>query len=230
MKKFIVPVLSICFFMSCSTDAALNTVETTTTDSASDKNITKKSLVTPENPENEFDFIGKINTEILKDCEENYATSTNLYQVLANVETTALNNADFIEIDQGYVGLEPDRVQWVAENAASPNKMIENSAMSPAGKALFMDFMIMLDGISNLPYNQVYDSIVSYEDYIANASGLNAADSQIILIAASTARYALADNDGRLWKKSKGSISASASTLNVAESITMSVAVNILTE
>jgi hypothetical protein len=228
MKKFIVPVLSVCFFISCNTDdTALNTVETTTTDSASDKIITEKSLVNPENPYNEYDFLGKIHAEILSDCNENYIISTD---IITNVETIAISNADFTEIGNGYNGLDPDRLEWISENAILPERMIDGLDMSPEGKAMFMDFTLLLETFYSLPYNQLYSRIVTYENYVINNTDLTHTDKQVILTAASTARYSLAYTGTRPWKKTKCGINASASTLDMAESVTISVAVNLLTE
>jgi hypothetical protein len=231
MKKFIVPVLSVYFFISCSTDdTALTTVETSTTDSASDVKITKKNLVIPENPYNEYDFLGKIHAEILNDCNENYFMSTDLPDIITDVETIAISNANFTEIQNDYHGLDPDRVEWVSENAMLPEDIIAALDMSTAGKAMFIDFTELLEVAHSLAYNQLYSRIVAYENDVINNTDLTETDKQIILIAASTARYSLANNGGRPWKKTKCGINATASTLDMAESVTISVAVNLLTE
>lgn len=231
MKKFIVPVLSVCFFISCSSDdAALNTIDATTTDSASDTKITKKNLVTPNNPNNQYDFLGELHVELLNDCEANIYGSTTVTDAIAKVEWAAAGNNSFTAISQGYEGLEPAKVTWVLQNGDDTEAIVDNSQMSDEGKRIMAEFIDMLESIHQLPYSSVYNQIISYENMVANNTILNSADRKTILIATATSRYSIANNGGRKWGRTKFGVTASISSSSVAEAVTLSVTAGLLSD
>lgn len=231
MKKFIVPVLSICFFISCSTDdTALNTVETTT-DSASDGKITTKSLNNPENPANAFDYVGQLHTEILDDYLQNHQDETTLTGIIDNVDATAVSNTDFVSISDDYSGLDAGIVQWTMANINYPKNIMNKAGLSERGTLLMEDFIALIEILEFQPYNDACNSIKAFESTVMNDGYLTESDEQIILSAASIARYSIYYSGIRVrkWSRTKNGITASAFTNDVAEAVTMSVTADLLT-
>lgn len=233
MKKFIVPVLSVCFFMSCSTDdTALNTVETTTTDSAFDQKITQKNLTIIENPANAFDFVGQLYVEILDDYIATYGEEGASSLVVNNVEFIAKKNTGFESICTTEVSLDENQVLWLLENINYPATIVEGADLSFKGKQLLMNFIAMLDSFENTPYTQVYGTIRGFEDTVINDTSLTDTDMQVILSTSSVARYSIAYGDARKrwWKNTRSGIVGSVNADTPAEAILMSASTDLLSE
>lgn len=235
MKKFIVPVLSICFFMSCSTDdTALNTVETTTTDSASDKNITEKSLGNPENPANTFDYIGALHIEMLDNYLNTCKEGEDADYVVRNVEAIARHNSKFISqnLNNGYTGLDVNDVEWTMENIDLPKDIMIKSGLGTGAKLLMENFIAMLDTYENTPFNEACNAIKAFEAGIIVNQNLTSSEARTILCSTSIARYALSYSDGRIrkWYKIKNAVTSSVFTMDIADALTISVTADVLTD
>jgi hypothetical protein len=223
MKKFIVPVLSICFFISCSTDEA--------TDNKPFQEIRLKSLTTPGNTNNTVDYIGALNAQILGDYCANYVNPTNLASVVGNVENLALNDPDFVSITGNYTGLDVSDAQWALDNVSAPTNIIDATLMGLHAKNTLSNFITMLDGFENKEYRIVYASIVAFEADVNSDALLSQSDKQIILATTSTARYCIAYNGPkkRTWTETKAGIIASVNS-NAALAVTTSVTANIMAQ
>ncbi len=224
MKKFIVPVLSICFFFSCSSDdtSAIN---------AGHLSFKEKSLLRPENANNQFDFIGELHAQILEDYLDFNNTPSQIDSVVNDVDNIAENNTEFNTISNGYSGLITTKVQWILENTSNPENIIYSTGMTSIGKTQLLDFVNLLYTFENKPYSYVYSTVVSFENKILSDNSINLSDKKTILMATSTARYSIAySNDkDRKWSKTRTGIVASINS-DVAEAVTTSVAANIMAE
>ena len=232
MKKFIVPVLCVCFFMSCSTDdTALNTVATTT-DSASDGKITKKNMINPVNAANAYDYVGQLQAEILGEYLEGYPVQPAAAGTIINVEAVADSNPDFVSISSSYPGLNTTDVVWTMGKINYPDVVMGKGQLSVRGKLSMGEFIAMIDSFQNEPDNEVLVTIKNFETIVINDSYLNQTDKQVILSATSIARYSmsLTGNGERGWLKTKFGITASARCSKACEAITMSVTANLLSD
>jgi len=233
MKKFIVPVLSVCFFISCSTDdTALNTVETTTTDSASDIIITEKSLINAANAANPFDYVGELHKEILEDYLQKYETQTTIPVVVNNVDAIAVHNTEFTSIDENYPGLPSAAVEWTMENIDNLENIMDKAELSVNGKLVMNDLIELMDALETQSPANVISSVKAFESSVMSNESLSGTDMQVILSAASIARYSTEyyTSGPRKWIKTKNGVTASASTNTLSEAITMSVTADLLTD
>lgn len=224
MKKFIVPVVFIYFFMSCSSDDA---------SIINNENLPfkEKSLLRPENVNNQYDFLGELHAQILEDYLELNNIPSPVDDVVNDVDDIAENNTVFNTISNDYTGLITTKVIWIVQNAYNPENIVYNMNMTGKGKTELLDFVNLLYDFESKPYTYVYDTIVNFENKILNDITINASDKQTILTATSTARYSIAYAYGkdRKWSKTRTGIIASINS-DVAEAVTTSVAANIMAE
>lgn len=225
------PVLSICFFISCSTDdTALNTVETTTTDSAFQQTTTK-SLSVAANTANVYDNAGRLYSEILTKYFQTYSSSSLMLETtITNVDNAALTNSEFASIGN-YSGLNPTNMQWTLANINNTSAIITKAGLSENGKMIMINFISLLPTFEPLPFSTVYNTIKALETSVSNDTSLNRVDRQIILSAFSIARYSIyySIEKPRRWEKVRASVLASSVTNELQLAITTSVSADLLT-
>lgn len=229
MKKFIFPALLFSFLnISCSSD------DITTDVNASQTNLPKERILKngsmPGNTANQYDYLGKIHSEVLNDYLNNYNPTIIIPIVTANVDVTANNNALFNTINNNYKGLKAIDVQWIISNIFYPVNIINSAPISAQGKTVLTPFISQLDTYENVTYKTAHDSIVAYEATVAANTTLNPNDKRIILTTTSIARYSIAyaKDKGRRWDKTRTGITASINGVDIAESVTKSIAANIV--
>lgn len=227
MKKFIVPVLSICFFISCNSDD--NSVSDNIVEYRSRAFIPKTTAV---NAANEYDYVGKYHADMLDEYLSSYDTINVLQDVIDDVDNIAGNNQSYLNITGTYVPLSVIQVQWTLDNSDLPEDIINNTAMSSLGKSLMGNFVDMLDDLKLQPYNQARKNIMGFENSIINNELLTEADNQAILGATSITRFSIQETypRKRSWSSTKSGIVASIAASSPGEAVTLSVAVNMATE
>lgn len=230
MKKFIFPALLFSFLnISCSSDDVTN-YQTAQTDVASKDRFIVKNLNVPTNTANQYDYLGKIHSEVLDDYLNNYSSTVVIPVVTANVDITANSNTLFNTINSNYKGLKATDVQWIISNILYPVNIINSTSLSTQGKTVLGPFINQLDTYQNVTYKTAHDSIVAYEATVAANASLNTNDKRIILTTTSIARYSIAyaKDKGRRWDKTRTGITASINGVDIAESVTKSIAANIV--
>ena len=230
MKIFIVSVLSVCFFVSCNTDDMLS--NTNENNVNPHPGIVMKSLNSPANSTNSFDYVGDLQLDVLTAYVQNYSGSALLSYVVPNVNTTTANNSGFNTISTGYSGLNTTDAQWVVNNVSDLTKMMNKTTMSTGGKTQMSNFISMLEGFKNQAFANTYASITSFESTITGNSTLTSLDKQVTLSTTSTARYLIAyecNGGGRGWNKTKAGIMASINNDDAA-AVTTSLMTNIVVQ
>lgn len=228
MKKFIVPVLSVCFFISCNSD------DTVATETEFAKPVfLPKSITNAGNYSNIYDYAGEFHAEMLQQYLTNYQDTISLNSIVEYVDLIAVDNVAFAAIATPYVPLSSVQIQWVLNNATLPENIVDgNTAMSGLGKDVMSDFIDLFDGLEDLPDNEIRKDIIDFETLVINNALLTTEDKKAILVAASIARYSILETypRKRSWGSTKSGVVASIAAGNPAEAVTMSVAVNIATD
>ena len=228
MKKFIVPILSVCLFiMSCSVDEAAQLE----TENAERSGIRLKNLTGIANPENEYDYVGELHAAILNDYLENYQYSTAVGDIIGDVEDIAGSTSGFTSISSGYTGLTVTEVESIIDDIAIPENLIDSSVMSAEGKIELLGFLDILDGLEGKVFSYVYDTITGFEEKVLANSSLTETDIKIILATTSTARYSIAyaDDKDRQWSRTRTGILCSVNN-SAAKAVTLSVTANIIAD
>lgn len=228
MKKFIVPVLSVClFFMSCSADEAT----TAPAEEALRSNTRLKSLSGVGNSGNQYDYIGELHATILTDYLENYQPTSSIGDIIDDVESVASVTSGFSVISSGYTGLHVLEVEWTIDNISSPENLIDSTSMTPAGKTELLSFFELLDGLEGKAFSYVHTTIMGFEDKVLQNSLLTQTDMKTILATTSTARYSIAyaDDKDRQWSRTRTGILSSVKG-DAARAVTTSVTANIVAD
>lgn len=228
MKKFIVHLLPVCLFvMSCTVDEAVSS-ETENTVRTGTK---LKSLTGIANPDNDYDYVGALHVEILNDYLENSPSSATIRDIIDDVEDIAGGTRDFSLISDGYPGLTVTEVALAIEDTSLPGNLIDNSAMSAAGKIELTDFLDLVDNFDSKPLSYVYDTVTNFEEEIMGNSTLTGPDIKIILTTTATARYSIAyaNDKDRQWSKTRTGIICSINN-SAAKAVITSVTANIIAD
>lgn len=229
MKKFITPVLSLCFLISCSSD---DTVVSTASSDYERPNFVVKNITGVSNVDNGYDYVGKFHAEVLQDYLINYDTEITLSGIISDVDAVAINNTDYLNIAAPYNYLSFNHVKWVLDNMQYPENIIDAAALSVNGKNMVEDFVDKLDDFETMDYTDVYAEIIGYEAMVQASGSLNIQDKKIILIVTAIARYSInADYPKkRSWGSTKSGIIAALGAVGPADAVTLSVAVNMATD
>ena len=226
MKKFIVSVLSICVFASCSNEDIVSPEK----NGIVRPGFNPKNYESVQNPTNEFDFVGELYIELLDDYLENYEEEDQLKDIIINAEYTAENNTVFNSISSGYLQLEVNHVEWVLDNINTPVTTINATGLSATGKSSLSGFVNNLDNLGSMYFENAIKDIVIYENAVMANTVMTDNDRYTILRVTAITKYSLAyENDGgdRGWLRTKAGILASMSAISPPQAVTMSLVANI---
>lgn len=181
--------------VSCTTDTIDNS------DSAYNKVSSKKSqnsarLVqnqTPENPANIYDFAGKLHNDILDVYLAGNYQHTTIAQISQQIEIIAAANNDLMLLDTGTnLPIDLNIIQEIINNPqAKLDQAIVNSVMTSAAKNSLSNFMNNVLLLENHSYEEIYESITSYEATVITNPIFNDEDKRIILTTSSIVRYSI---------------------------------------
>lgn len=180
---------------------------------------------TPENPENIYDLAGKLHNDILNVYFAGNYQHTTIAQISQQIETIAAANNDFILLDiEANLPINLEIIQEIINDPqVKLDQAIVNSTMTNPAKDNLSDFMSNVVLWQNQSYQEIYQSIISYESsVIANVTFSNE-DKRIILTTSSIVRYSfyydMVDKD-KDWDTSighrVGGLSGSIDNLSVA--------------
>ncbi|MFV5703026.1 hypothetical protein ACM55F_14230 [Flavobacterium sp. XS2P12] len=181
--------------ISCTTDNfdTADSIVSKVSDKKSEKWASLVQSLTPENPENVYDYAGKLHNDLLETYSAgNYQYST-IAQISEQVHAIAAGNSDV-----ALLNLEPnlsdnfEEIQEIINNPeAKLEEAISNSSMTNAAKISLSSFMNAALLWENEEYGAIYQSIISYESAVMTNANFSAEDKRIILTTSSIARYSL---------------------------------------
>jgi hypothetical protein len=181
--------------VSCTTDTIDNieSIDNKVSSKKSEKSARLEQNLTPENPENIYDLAGKLHNDILDIyLAGNYQYNT-IAQISQQVEAIAAENNDLILLNSGTnppINLE--LIQEIVNNPqAKLDEAIANSTMTNAAKGSLSGFMNDVLLWESNSYEEIYQSIISYESAVMTNPQFNNEDKRIILTTSSIARYSL---------------------------------------
>jgi hypothetical protein len=211
MKKFskLVAVLTV-LIASCTADP-IDTNEGTSIEGSYKKSKKTARLVqylTPENPENVYDFAGRLYNELLElYLSGNYPHNT-ISAISQQIELLVIAHTEGMLLDpQTDSAANFEAIQQILDNPQTQqDQIISKSLMTNPAKISLAGFMddVLLWG--NYPYDTIYPLIVSYESSVIANNALTTEDKRIILTTSSIARYSLYDDDKRKDKDWGGSV------------------------
>jgi hypothetical protein len=197
--------------VSCTTDSIDNTesINGKVSGKKSEKSTRLVQNLTPENPANIYDLAGKLHNDILDIyLAGNYQNST-IEEISQQIEAIAAENNDLMLLNVGAdLSINLGLVQEIINNPqAKLDEAIANSIMTNAAKSSLSSFMNNVVLWENLSYEEIYQSIVTYESAVMTNPEYNDEDKRIILTTSSIVRYSiyydLIDKD-KDWDTSKG--------------------------
>lgn len=216
MKTILFYGLCACTLISCTNDRDNPTIVTQNSNAIS--YAAKINAVTTTNPSNPKDQVGSIYSVLY---DGYYPDSTRvLYGTLPDIATYASEEEPYEQLDQSGSELPADStiLETIILTAASnPELAFSYSALTTNGRASLMGITTPLSEMyeANIPYQQVYDVIVSYEEGIVSDAQLTTTDRSILLTTMAvvrqdaTARKPRKRKD-RDWEFSIGHIAATA--------------------
>lgn len=196
MKNILFPlVIFPLLIVSCTTDTIEN-VESIDNKVSSNKLQNSASLVQdliPENPANIYDYVGKLHNDILDVYLAGNYEYTTIVQISQQVEIIAAANNDLMLLDTGIVL--PTNLNLIQEIINNPqaklDQAIVNSTMTSAAKNSLSNFMNNQLLWENHSYEEIYESILSYESAVIANLVFDSEDKRIILTTSSIIRYSI---------------------------------------
>ncbi|MCV9932879.1 hypothetical protein OIU80_11345 [Flavobacterium sp. LS1R47] len=163
----------------------------------------------PENPANMYDFAGKLHNDILDVYLAGNHQHTTIEQINQQIEAIATANTNFILLSTGInLSFNLDIIQEIVSNPELElAQAITNSTMTNAAKESLSSFMNDVILWENNSYEEIYQSVISYESSVIANSGFSNEDKRIILTTSSLVRYSIYYNLTRKdkdWPPSKG--------------------------
>lgn len=181
--------------ISCTTDTIDNadTVDSRISGKKSEKGARLMQTLSPENPENVYDYAGKLHNDLLETyLAGNYQYST-IAQISEQVEAIVAMNNDVALLNlETSVPINPEEIQAIVNNpGAKLGDAIANSSMTSAAKISLSSFMNAALLWKSEEYGAIYQSIISYESAVMANTEFSGEDKRIILTTSSIARYSL---------------------------------------
>jgi hypothetical protein len=181
--------------VSCSTD--INVITESIDSKVSSKKSEKSGRLvqnpTPENPANIYDLAGKLHNDILDVyLTGNYQYNT-IAQICQQIEAITADNNDVMLLNLGAnLPINLDVIQDIVNNPqAKLDEVIANSTMTNAAKASLSSFMNDVLLWENHSYEEIYQSIVTYESAVMTTAEFNNEDKRVILTTSSIVRYSI---------------------------------------
>ena len=181
--------------ISCTTDAidTADTIDSKISGKKSEKGARLMQTLSPENPENVYDYAGKLHNDLLETyLAGNYQYST-IAQISEQVEAIVAMNSDVALLNlETSVPVNLEEIQAIVNNPeAKLDEAIANSSMTSAAKISLSSFMNAALLWKNEEYGAIYQSIISYESAVMTNTEFSGEDKRIILTTSSIARYSL---------------------------------------
>ncbi|WP_369764977.1 hypothetical protein [Flavobacterium sp. WC2429] len=181
--------------ISCTTNAidTVDTIDSKTSGKKSEKGADLIQTLSPENPENVYDYAGKLHNELLETyLSKNYQYST-LAQISEQVEAIVAMNSDVALLNlETSAAVNLEEIQAIVNNPDTKlSETIANSLMTNAAKISLGNFMNAALLWENEEFEAIYPSIISYESAVMNNTEFSDEDKRIILTTSSIARYSL---------------------------------------
>lgn len=180
--------------ISCTTDTIDNadTGVSKVSGKKSEKGTRLMQTLTPENPANVYDYVGKLHNDLLETyLAGNYQYST-ISQISEQIEAISTANSDLtlLNLERG-VPVNLEEIQEIVNNPeAKLDEVLANSSMTTAAKISLSSFMNAAL-LWNEEYGVIYESIISYESAVMTNTNFSDEDKRIILTTSSIARYSL---------------------------------------
>lgn len=195
MKKFLLGLVILSLLMvSCTADpivTAENIDNTISGEKSKQKTARLLQNQTPENPTNNYDFAGQIHNEILDVyLAGNYQHYT-IAQISQQIELIAVQNNNLTSLNVGAnLPANAILIQEIIDNPQTKlDQIIANSAMTVAAKNSLSSFMNDILLWQNLSYEEIYESIITYESTVIANPAFTSEDKRIILTTSSIVRY-----------------------------------------
>lgn len=196
MKNISFPLVILSLLIvSCSTDT-IDTVESINnkvSNRKSEKTARLAQDLTPENPANIYDYAGKLHNDILDVYLAGNYQYTTIAQISQQIEIIAAANNDLMLLNSGTnLPIDLDLVQEIVNNPqVKLDQAIVNSSMTSAAKDSLSSFMSNVILWENQSYQEIYESIISYESAVIANPVFNNEDKRIILTTSSIVRYSI---------------------------------------
>lgn len=181
--------------VSCTTDTIDNSeiVDNKVSNQKSQNLARLVQDLTPENPANIYDFAGKLHNDILDVYLAGNYQHTTLAQISQQIEAIAAANNDLMLLDIGTnLPIDLNIIQEIVSNSqVKLDQVIVNSTMTSAAKNSLSSFMNNLLLWKNQSYEEIYQSILSYESTVISNPVFDNEDKRIILTSSSIIRYSI---------------------------------------
>jgi hypothetical protein len=181
--------------ISCTTDTidTAGTVVSKVSGKKSEKGARLMQALTPENPANVYDYVGKLHNDLLETyLAGNYQYST-ISQISQQIEAiaTASSNLTLLNLERS-VPVNLEEIQDIVNNPeAKLDEAIANSSMTSGAKISLSSFMNAALLWKSEEYGAIYESIISYESAVMTNTNFSDEDKRIILTTSSIARYSI---------------------------------------
>lgn len=201
----ILPLITI----ACSDENTEHTIE-----SANKPNITKKSVIGPENAANPYDSAGMLHNEILEILDETTSNSQSIEEITILIDSLSAVHPDLMLLSNNpTVSSRVSEITSIVNTNDPATDLLGTLSLSTSARVSFLAFLDSLLLAADSPYEDIHPIIVSYETSVIGSNSFSALDKQIILTASSVARYSVAkkkrkDQD---WDTSVTNIVAAAS-------------------
>ncbi|WP_281225426.1 hypothetical protein [Flavobacterium aquiphilum] len=165
--------------------------------------------MSPENPANIYDLAGKLHNEILDVYLTGNYTYTTIAEINQQIEAISASNGDLTLLNsQPSQPVNLVEMQDIVDNPqAKLEEVISNSTMTNEAKTSLSNFMNDVLLWENVPYEEIYQSIISYESSVMDNVVFTDEDKRIILTTSSITRYSLYYDEERKdkdWGSSVG--------------------------
>ncbi|MGV3460246.1 MAG: hypothetical protein ACO1N9_07310 [Flavobacterium sp.] len=169
----------------------------------------KKSLITPGNTLNPYDYTGRIHNDILDTLDSLNIDSTSVEDIGFIIDSIAAAHPEAPATIDSLTGLTGE-IAWIADDDTALQDVLADSSLSTAAQLSLSSFISSLQFANDEPYEDIYDLIVLYESTITANIGFTLEEKRTILTTTSIARYTLhrkkrKDKD---WETSVGSYAA----------------------
>lgn len=196
MKNISFPLVILSLIIvSCTTDTIENSksIDNNVSNEKSQNSARLVQDLIPENPANIYDYVGKLHNDILDVYLAGNYQYTTIAQISLQVEIIAAANNDLMLLDTGTIL--PTNLNVIQEIINNPQAQLDqaivNSTMTSTAKNSLSSFMSNLLLWENHSYEEIYQSILSYESTVISNPVFDNEDKRIILTTSSIVRYSI---------------------------------------
>ncbi|MGQ2981843.1 hypothetical protein [Flavobacterium sp.] len=169
----------------------------------------KKSLITPANTLNPYDYTGRIHNDILETLDDLNIDSTSVEDLGFVIDSIAAAHPEAPGSIDSLTGLTSE-IAWIANDNTAIDDILSDSSLSSTAQLSLSGFITSLLLVNDEPYEDIYDLIVLYESSVMANIAFTSEEKRTMLTTTSIARYTLhrkkrKDKD---WETSVGSYAA----------------------